>query len=277
MFNCLFKAVSKSLLKFGQNQLGGKLGFIAVLHTWDQLLKDHFHLHCLLAGGAISSDENRWIPCNDYLFNQEALSLVFRAKFMDLMTRACRCGKLKFNGQYQQLKDKLYTKKWVVSVRKPIHQAHHVLEYIARYTHRVAIANSRLLSLKDGMVTFRYKDRKNNTFEKTTISAVEFIRRFLLHALPGGFVRIRHYGFLANKNRNANLSRIRWLLNLPPQLDQIKTSLEEMMVKLTGIDITLCPCCNMGKMLMFKEIPKLSGNHPKNSIRPPNYQMSTSG
>jgi hypothetical protein len=277
MLNCLFKAVSKSLLKFSQNELGGKLGFIAVLHTWDQLLKDHFHLHCLVAGGAVSSDENRWIPCNDYLFNQEALSVVFREKFMDHMTRACRCGKLKFNGQFQQLKNKLYAKKWVVSVREPIRRAHHVLEYIARYTHRVAIANSRLLCLKDGMVTFRYKDRKNNTFEKTTITAVEFIRRFLLHALPRGFVRIRHYGFLANRNRKANLSRIRRLLKLPPQSDQIQASVEEMMVKLTGIDITLCPCCNKGKMLLFKEIPKLCENHPKNSIRPPNYRMAASG
>jgi hypothetical protein len=166
MLNCLFKAVSKSLLKFGQNELGAKLGFIAVLHTWDQLLKDHFHLHCLLVGGAVSPDENRWIPCNDYLFNQDALSLVFRGKFMDLMTRACRSGKLKFNGQYQQLKNKLYTKKWVVSVRDPIRNPHHVLEYIARYTHRVAIANSHLLSLKDGMVTFKYKDRKTTPLRK---------------------------------------------------------------------------------------------------------------
>jgi len=277
MLNCLFKAVSESLLKFGQNELGGKLGFIAVLHTWDQLLKDHFHLHCLVVGGAVSSDENRWIPCNDYLFNQEALSLVFRGKFMDHMTRACRSGKLKFNGRYQQLKNKLYTKKWVVSVRDPIRQPHHVLEYIARYTHRVAIANSRLLCLKDGMVTFRYKDRKNNTLEETTIPAVEFTRRFLLHALPKGFVRIRHYGFLANKNRRANLSRIRRLLKLPPQLEQVNASIEEMMVKLTGIDITLCPCCNKGKMSLFKEIPKLGGNHTKNSIRPPNYKRAASG
>jgi hypothetical protein len=141
----------------------------------------------------------------------------------------------------------------------------------------VAIANSHLLCLKDGGVTFRYKDRKNNTFEKTTITAVEFIRRFLLHALPRGFVRIRHYGFLANRNRKANLSRIRRLLKLPPQSDQIHASVEKMMTKLTGIDITLCPCCSKGKMSLFKEIPKLDGNHPKNSIRPPNYQMAASG
>ena len=277
MLNCLFKAVSKSLLKFGKNQLGGKLGFIAVLHTWDQLLKDHFHLHCLVVGGAVSPDWNQWIPCNDYLFNQEALSLVFRGMFIDYMAQACRSGKLKFNGRFKQLKKTLYTKNWVVSVREPIRQAHHVLEYIARYTHRVAIANSRLLSLKDGRVTFKYKDRKNNTVEKTTITAVEFIRRFLLHALPMGFVRIRHYGFLANKNRSANLSRIRRLLKLPPQLDQVKSSLEQMMAKLTGIDITQCPCCNKGKMLRVAEIPKLGGNHTKNSIRPPNHRMAASG
>jgi hypothetical protein len=277
MQNCLFKAVSKSLLKFGKNQLGGKLGFIAVLHTWDQLLKDHFHLHCLVVGGAVSPDWNQWIPCNDYLFNQEALSLVYRGMFIDYMEQALRSGKLKFNARFKQFKKTLYTKNWVVSVREPIRQAHHVLEYIARYTHRVAIANSRLISLKDDMVTFRYKDRKSNTVEKTTITAVEFIRRFLLHSLPRGFVRIRHYGFLANKNRKANLSRIRRLLKLPPQLDQVKSSLEQMMVKLTGIDITQCPCCNKGKMLRVAEIPKLGGNHTKNSIRPPNHRMAASG
>jgi hypothetical protein len=127
------------------------------------------------------------------------------------------------------------------------------------------------------MVTFRYKDRKNNTLEKTTITAVEFIRRFLLHALPKGFVRIRHYGFLANKNRRANLSRIRRLLKLPPQLEQVNASIEDMMVELTGIDITQCPCCNKGKMSLFKEIPKLGGNHTQNSIRPPNYKRAASG
>lgn len=265
MFNILFKAASQTLLTFGKNELGGKLGFVAVLHTWDQQLKDHFHLHCLVAGGAVCSEGKRWIPCkNNYLFNQEALSLVFRGKYIDFLTQTIQKGKLSFNEKYQQFKDKLYTHKWVVSVREPIKQAEHVLEYLARYTYRVAIANSRLVALDDGMVTFRYKDRKNNRLKHNTISAVEFIRRFLLHTLPKGFVRIRHYGFLANRNRKANLNHIRRLLNLPRQLLKTNASLKEMMLKLTGVDITQCPSCNNGRMQLVTEIPRCRARSPDN-------------
>ena len=267
MHNILFKAVSQTLLTFGKNELGGKLGFVAVLHTWDQQLKDHFHLHCLVAGGAVCAKGKRWIPCkNNYLFNQEALSLVFRGKYIDLLTRAIKMGKLKFNEKYQHLKDKLYTHKWVVSVREPIKQAEQVLEYLARYTHRVAIANSRLVAMDDGMVTFRYKDRKNNRLKQTTISAVEFIRRFLTHTLPKGFVRIRHYGFLANRNRKANLIHIRRLLNLHRQVLKTTASLKDMMLQLTGIDITQCPCCNNGRMLLVAKIPRYRARSPNNLI-----------
>ena len=224
------------------------------------------------------SKSKRWIPCKDnYLFNQEALSLVFRGKFIDHLTRAIHCGKLSVDLEYQRFKNKLYKYKWVVSVREPIKQAQHVLEYLARYTHRVAIANSRLTALKDGMVSFRYKDRKNNKLKQTTISAVHFIRRFLLHTLPQGFVRIRHYGFLANRNRTANLSFIRRLLKLPSQLLKMTHSLQKMMLKLTGIDITLCPCCKKGKMQVVAEIPRHRGKHPYKFIRPPNYQACATG
>ena len=256
MLNILFKAVSQTLLAFGKNELDGKLGFIAILHTWDQRLNTHFHLHCLVAGGAVSSDWARWIPCDTYLFNEEALSLVFRGKFMEQMSRTVLGGKLPFAGSYQQLKENLYGKNWVVSVREPIKRPQYVLEYLARYTHRVAIANSRLVQLKDGNVTFRFKDRKANQVKHKTITAVEFIRRFLLHRLPQGFVRIRHYGFLANRNRKDNLAKIRRLLGLSVVQVEKKASIEEMMLKLTGIDITLCPCCKKGKMRLVAEIPK---------------------
>jgi hypothetical protein len=273
MLNMLFKAVSRTLLQFGKNQLSGKPGFVAVLHTWDQQLKAHFHLHCLVAGGAVCSKGKRWIPCKEnYLFNQEALSVVFRGKFIHYLTRAVHKGKLSFDGGYGQFKNRLYKHKWVVSVREPIKKPQHVLQYLARYTHRVAIANSRLTALNHGMVSFRYKDRKNNRLKKATISAVDFIRRFLLHTLPQGFVRIRHYGFLANRNRTANLSFIRRLLKLPSQLLKITHCLQKMMLKLTGIDITLCPCCKRGKMKLVAQIPKSSGKHPYKFIRPPNQQ-----
>ena len=258
MLNILFKAASQTLLTFGQNELGGKLGFIATLHTWDQKLKAHFHLHCLIAGGAVSKDGARWTPCkSNYLFNNKALSLVFRGKFMDRMNHVRQCEKLKFtSNQYKKLKNKLYAKKWVVDVRAPVKNPEHVLEYLARYTHRVAIANSRIAALKDGMVTFNINNRKQNRTEQVTITAVEFIRRFLLHSLPKGFVRIRHYGFLANRNRSANLNAIRQLMGSSVPSEKQIASVEEMMLKLTGNDITDCPCCNKGKMQLLIEIPR---------------------
>jgi hypothetical protein len=271
----LFKTVAKTLLTFGENKLGGKLGFVTVLHTWDQQLKSHFHLHCLLAGGAVCSKTKRWISGNDsYLFNQEALSLVFRGKFIHALTRAIRKRKLDVGQPYQQFKATLYKHKWVVSVRKPIKEPQHVLEYLARYTHRVAIANARLTALEDGNVSFRYKDRKNNSLRTATISAVEFIRRFLLHSLPVGFVRIRHYGFLANRNRTANLNSIRRLLHLPCQILKTSPSLQELMAKLTGIDITRCPSCRKGTMHPVAQIPRHRPQHSHGLIRPPNLQTS---
>ena len=264
MLNILFKAASQTLLTFGENELGGRLGFIATLHTWDQKLKAHFHLHCLIAGGAVSKDGACWTPCKgNYLFNKKALSMVFRGKFMHYMNHARQCKKLKLTGnEYKKLKNKLYAKKWIVDVRDPVKNPEHVLEYLARYTHRVAIANSRIRAIKDGRVTFTAKDRKKNKMESVTITAVEFIRRFLLHSLPKGFVRIRHYGYLANRNRTANLNTIRRLMGLSDPPTKETASIEEMMQKLTGIDITICPCCNKGKMQFFAEIPKYRARSP---------------
>ena len=272
MLNILFKAASQTLLTFGENELGGRLGFVATLHTWDQKLKAHFHLHCLIAGGAVSKDGACWTSCKgNYLFNKKALSMVFRGKFMHYMNHARQCEKLKLSGnEYKKLKNTLHAKKWIVDVRDPVKNPEHVLEYLARYTHRVAIANSRIKKLENGMVSFTAKNRKKNKTEPVTITAVEFIRRFLLHSLPKGFVRIRHYGFLANRNRSANLNTIRRLMGLSPPPAKEMTSLEEMMQKLTGIDITICPCCSDGKMQFFAQIPKYRA-------RPPNYLNCAAG
>jgi hypothetical protein len=264
MLKILFKAASQTLLKFGENSLGGKLGFIATLHTWDQKLKAHFHLHCLVAGGVLSKDGSCWIPCKkDYLFNQQAMALVFRAKFMEQMDNACKREVLKFAGnQYKSLRAKLYGKKWITDVRDPVKNPEHVLEYLARYTHRVAIANSRITALKNGCVTFKIKNRKENRKEQITIPAVEFIRRFLMHSLPSGFVRIRHYGFLANRNRSKNLKSIRRLMGLSDPAEKPSVSVEEMVRQLTGTDITECPCCHKGKMRLFMEIPRPQARPP---------------
>lgn len=274
MLNILFKSASQTLLAFGENELSGKIGFIATLHTWDQQLKAHFHLHCLVAGGAFSKDDASWTTCkDDYLFNKNAMSLVFRGKFMDSMNRACKNGKLRLAGsEYKNLRNKLYKKKWIIDVRDPVKSPEHVLEYLARYTHRVAITNSRITALRDGMVTFKAKNRKENRTEQITITAVEFIRRFLIHSLPRDFVRIRHYGFLANRNRNANLNHIRQLIGLPELPKKEVTPVNEMMLNLTGIDITACPCCNKGKMTLIKEIPKHQNRYTSKLIRPPNHR-----
>jgi len=265
MLNILFKAASQTLLAFGENSLGGKLGFIATLHTWDQKLNAHIHLHCLVAGGAVSKDASCWMPLKGrYLFNKRALSLVFRGKFMARMKRACQRGELKFAGnRYDELKVRLYEKPWIVDVRDPVQKPQHVLQYLARYTHRVAIANSRIKEIKDGRVTFTFKNRKKGRIEALTITAVEFIRRFLLHSLPKGFVRIRHYGFLANRDRSKNLTAIRCLMGLADPPVKPISSVEEMMRRLTGVDISLCPVCRKGRMQPFLEIPK-------GLARPPN-------
>jgi hypothetical protein len=265
MLAILFKAAAQTLLSFGENELGGKLGFIATLHTWDQKLNAHFHLHCLVAGGALSADGACWKPCKEnYLFNARAMSQVFRGKFMAHMKKACQCGQIKMAGdEFNQLKARLYEKPWIIDVREPVKNPAHVIEYLARYTHRVAIANSRIKALDDGMVTFTFKNRKKNCTEALTITAVEFIRRFLLHCLPRRFVRIRHYGFLANRNRSVNLAAIRQLMGLSNPPETPVAAVAVMIEKLTGIDITVCPGCRKGKMRLFREIPK-------GRARPPN-------
>ena len=265
MLTMLFKAVGQTLLTFGENKLGGKLGFIATLHSWDQKLNAHFHLHCLVAGGALCDDGSRWRPCKGkYLFNARALSLVFRGKFMAHLKKACERGHLNItDDEFNQLKARLYEKPWIVDVREPVKNPQHVLAYLARYTYRVAIANSRIKTLCDGMVTFNFKNRKKDRTETLTVTAVEFIRRFLLHSLPKGFVRIRHYGFLANRYRSTNLAAIRRWMALPEPSGATVTTVEELLRQLTGIDISVCPCCLKGKMHLFRVIPR-------GRARPPN-------
>ena len=189
---------------------------------------------------------------------------MFRGKFMDRVKKACRCRALKLaDHDFNPLKAQLYETPWIVDVRDPVNNPQHVLEYLARYTHRVAIADSRIKALKDGMVTFTYKNRKKEQTEALTITAVEIIRRFLLHSLPKRFVRIRHYGFLANRYRSTNLAAIRRLMALPEPSDAPETTVEGLLRQLTGIDITVCPCCQKGKMHLFQKIPK-------GLARPPN-------
>lgn len=266
----LFKSVSETLVQFGSNPkngLGGTVGFTAILHTWDQKLNDHVHLHCLVPGGALAPDKDRWIPCrNDFLFPDSALSKVFRGKFIDYLTQAFHKGTLIFPGTteslgtshgFRKLINKLWSKQWIVNIKDPIKKPEMVLEYLGRYTHRVAISNDRILALKEGKVTFGYKDRDRGVRKTLTLDAVEFIRRFLLHVLPKGFVRIRHYGFLANRCKKEMIKQCRILLGLSPQLpEKTEKSVQEIMLYLTGVDITRCPFCKKGTMRIIAEIPR---------------------
>jgi hypothetical protein len=217
------------------------------------------------------------------LFSVKALSLVFRGKFVELMKAAYKKDELFFPGilapfekpgRFKQLVDSLYGKKWVVYIREPIDRPEFVIKYLGRYTHRVAISNQRIVSLKEGMVTFTYKNRDTDKICKETIPAVEFIRRFLLHSLPKRFVRVRHYGYLSSRNKKKHLSQIRKIMGVSDAVTKrIEKSVQEVMIELTGVDIMLCPCCKKGKMRQFREIPIYTGQSAYDVIRPPNLRM----
>jgi hypothetical protein len=254
----LFKAVSETLLEFGQTRLKGTLGIIAVLHTWDQTLKDHFHLHCLVPAGALSIDRNRWISARkNFLFPVKALSQVFRGKFLGLLQQACDKGKLPAANDEIKASCK---KSWVVYAKKPFGCPAKVLDYLGRYTHRVALSNDRILQVENGKVTLSYRDRKDGERKKImTLEAQEFIRRFLLHVLPDGFMRIRHFGFLANRSKNQALARCRHLLDLDPALPQSPIlSAKDLLLRITGVDLSRCPCCHEGAMIAVGDLPALS-------------------
>jgi hypothetical protein len=253
----LFKAVSETLVEFGRRRLGGgTLGIIAVLHTWDQTLKDHFHLHCLIPAGALSFDHSRWINApRNFLFPVKALSRVFRGKFLKLLTQADR-SKIEVKGEIKASRKK----NWVVYAKKPFGSPQTVLDYLCRYTHRVALSNDRIMKIANDQIILSYRDRKDGDRKKTiTLDAHEFIRRFLLHVLPDGFMRIRHFGFLSNRSKRHLLPRCRKLLNLDPALTRCPSeSAKALLLKITGVDLSRCPCCNKGTMIVVGELPAIS-------------------
>jgi predicted Zn-ribbon and HTH transcriptional regulator len=265
LINILFQSVWQTLAQFAQRRLGGTLGITAVLHTWDQTLLDHFHLHCLVPAGVLSFDRNRWVSARqDFLFPVKALSLVFRAKFLDSLKKSFDQNKLLFVGQiapwadarsFNGLLERLRKKSWVVYAKKPFGSPAHVLDYLGRYTHRVALSNNRIRAIHNGEVTFAYRDRKNQDRRKLmTLDAEEFIRRFLLHVIPKGFMRVRHYGFLANHSKGC-LSKCRQLIGLrPAPPPPLQRSVEELMLALTGIDIHRCPLCQKGTLVWVSQL-----------------------
>lgn len=273
VYNMLFRAATQTLLVFGKNPengLGGSLGIIAILHTWNQRLEDHIHLHGVVPGGVLSNDLKSFKTVHkDYLFPVKAMSRVFRGKFMELFEAAVNNRELVFPGKtkhlgtlkgFRKLKKSLWSKEWVVYAKRPFNGPTEVLDYIARYTHRVAISNHRILSCDKGYVTFSYRNRKENKTCKEILTAVEFIRRFLLHVVPPKFMRIRHFGLLANRNKKRNIPLCRKLLGVVGDLPvREKKSVQELMFKLTGKDIGLCPYCGKGHLTETGSVPRYSG------------------
>ena len=250
VYSILFKSVSDTLKKFGQDpkqKMGEEIGFVSILHTWDQKLNYHLHVHCIVP--AVSNPER------NYLFPVKALSEVFRGKFMECLKREFEGGRLSVTDK-EALFEKLWSNKWVVYAKPPFKNPEDIVEYLGRYTHRVAISNNRITGMRDGKVTFSYRNRKIGRKETLCLDTVEFIRRFMCHVLPSGFMKIRHYGFLANRNKKEKIGQLRIKLGLSPQLPEIvKKPVREMMLELTGNDIDLCPVCN-GPLIQIAAIGK---------------------
>ena len=253
LYTLLFRAAAETLLTFGRDprHLGGTIGITAILHTWSQTLTDHLHVHCLVTGGALSRDRTRWIHGRAaFLFPVKALSVVFRAKYLAGLHRLFTAGQLTFAagtapladaGRFAAFLAQLRTTPWVVYAKRPFAGPERVLRYLGRYTHRIAISNARLVSCTDGVVQFRWKDYADHGRTKVMALGVdEFLRRFLLHVLPRGFVRIRHFGLLANRHRRATIARARHLLGgaTPTTASADSPSAD--------IDRTRCPVCRQG-------------------------------
>ena len=261
VFDILFRSVSETLLSFAAKELGGTLGITSILHTWDQKLNEHIHLHCAIPAGALSLNGQTWIPAKpNFLFSVKALKRMFRGKFLDFLKAARAKGHIAVPDAqtFQTLIDSLYRKDWVVYSKPAFAGPKVVLDYIGRYTHRIAISNHRIIDVADGQVTFSYRDRRDGDTRKVmTLSANEFIRRFLLHVVPASFKRIRHFGLLANRSKQKNLARCRELLNVPAQpAEPEEKTTEDLLLDLTGMDLERCPSCQNGRMHVIAEIPE---------------------
>jgi hypothetical protein len=273
LYGALFRAAAETLSTIARDpkHLGAEIGFLMVLHTWGQNLHHHPHVHCVVPGGGISPDGSRWISCRKRFFLPvRVLSRLFRGKFLALLQNLYAGGELTLAGSLAPLLDPspwharitaLRETEWVVYSKPPFGGAEQVLKYLARYTHRVAISNQRLLSMTQGQVRFRWKDYAHGGKRRVmTLDAGEFIRRFLLHVLPRGFVRIRHYGFLSNRSRTGRLALARRLLG-QTQLEAIaedRRATDERPCEGTGEAARACSRCKQGRLVLVEEIPPVS-------------------
>lgn len=256
VYAILFRTAAEALRDIAADprHLGAEMGAVAVLHTWGQTLQHHPHLHCIVPGGGLSPDQTRWVPCRPGFFLPvRVLSRRFRTLFLARLQAAFAAGKLRFSDALAALAGcapwaarigALRRREWVVYAKRPFAGPEQVLAYLGRYTHRVAIANSRLKGLHDGQVSFTWKDYRHHGKTKVmTLAADEFMRRFLLHAVPDGFHRIRHLGFLANGNRTEKLAICRALLAVPKPEPVPPESYREHYRRLTGSALDVCPDC----------------------------------
>ena len=262
IYDLLFRSSAETLLEVARNpeHLGAEIGFFSVLHTWSQKLTAHPHVHCVVPAGGLSPDHTRWIRSRDnYFLPKEVLGELFRGKFVDALKEAFQNGQLHFHGDLKLLAQPkifaawlrpLHRQDWVVYLKPPFGGPQYVLQYLGRYTHRVAISNHRLVSFKDGQVTFRWRDSAHHNEQKLmTLSVDEFLRRFLLHILPKGFVRIRNFGFLANRRRSTLLPLCSQLLGTTPQLPvEVHPSSTE-----DAADLYRCPKCG-GPMQIIERL-----------------------
>ena len=283
LYNLLFQCAAATLQGFARNPkwLGGagELGITMVLHTWSQNLGQHNHVHCVVSGGSLSLDGQRWLRAPPgFLFPVRALSTVFRAKYLDALKRAAKHGELHFGSATAELAspqrfaaflETLRSHDWVIYAKRPFAGPQQVIAYLGRYTHRIALSNHRLVDFSQGKVRFRWRDYRHADRIKTmSLPVEEFIRRFLLHVLPSGFVRIRHFGLLANRCRGEKLARSRELLHQPPPPEPVAESAAELMLRLTGRDIERCPHCTLGKLFVVAVLlPRTRG--PPQATGPP--------
>jgi hypothetical protein len=270
MYGLLFRATAETLQSIAADpqHLGAQLGFFCILHSWGQTLTHHPHLHCVVPGGGLSPDGNRWVACpRGFFLPVRVLMCRFRHLYLRYLEQAYAAGKLHFFGELLPLSDAqkfaqylapLRKRKWVVYAKAPFGGPERVLDYLGRYTHRVAISNNRLQELKAGQVTFTYKDYKHEHRKKVmTLAAEEFLRRFLTHVLPDGFQRIRHYGLLGNRHRAENLARCRELLAMTLPVPQPAGNSQEHPQTPTEHDPWQCPKCKSGKMVRIAILPAI--------------------
>ncbi len=275
MYAILFRSVKETLLTLADNSkwLGASIGLIAVLHTWGQNLMEHPHIHCIIPAGGLSRDGMRWIPCKgQFLFPFPVMKKLFAGKVLDYFRQAVREGEILMHGTLGEYEDRavfdnfvreLYRKKWVVFVKQPFAGPASVVKYLGNYTHRTAISERRITGVSAESVSFCYKDYRDNAKQKEmTLDPVEFIRRFMLHVLPKGFMRIRHYGLLSSRGREKKLPLCAVIFSSMRERRKIKVGPKpwyERYRELYGRDPRICKNCGQGIMMKVAKIEPLSG------------------